>query len=220
MVLSGCAVKHPTANVVNGKKLFVAKCGSCHTLSHAGTNGVVGPNLDDAFRQDRADQLRSSDIRGLVDYWIQYPSAGGVMPGMLFKGQRAADVAGYVAQVAAKPGQDTGALASAVPNVNQKAVVIKGGVAEIDADPTGQLKFLASSATGAPGKVTLKMKNPSSVPHDIGIKGGGLSPLVGPIVSGGGTSTVSANLKPGTYEFYCSVDGHEAAGMKGTLTIK
>ena len=62
--LSGCAVKHPTANLVNGKKLFVAKCGSCHTLAHAGTNGVVGPNLDDAFRQDRADQLRSSDIRG------------------------------------------------------------------------------------------------------------------------------------------------------------
>ncbi len=220
LVLGGCAVKHPTANVVNGKKLFVGKCGSCHTLAHAGTNGVVGPNLDDAFRQDRADQLRSSDIRGLVDYWIQYPSAGGVMPGMLFKGQQAADVAGYVAQVAAKPGQDTGALASAVPTTSQKPVAIKAGVAEIDADPTGQLKFLASSATGPAGKVTLKMKNASSVPHDIAIKGGGLSPQVGQIVSGGGTSIVSATLKPGTYEFYCSVDGHEAAGMKGTLTIK
>ncbi len=218
--LTGCAVKHPTANLVSGKKDFVAKCGSCHTLAHAGTNGVVGPNLDDAFRQDRADQLRSSDIRGLVDYWIQDPSVGGVMPGGLFRGQQAADVAGYVAQVAAKPGQDTGALASAVPTTSQKAVVIKGGVALIDADPTGQLKFLASSATGPPGHVTLKMKNASSVPHDIAIKGGGISPVVGAIVTNGGTSTAAATLKPGTYEFYCSVDGHEAAGMKGTLTIK
>jgi uncharacterized cupredoxin-like copper-binding protein len=31
---------------------------------------------------------------------------------------------------------------------------------------------------------------------------------------------VSTSLKPGSYTFYCTVDGHEAAGMKGTLTIK
>jgi uncharacterized cupredoxin-like copper-binding protein len=36
----------------------------------------------------------------------------------------------------------------------------------------------------------------------------------------GGKSTVTADLKPGTYEFYCPVDGHKAAGMKGTLTVK
>ena len=36
----------------------------------------------------------------------------------------------------------------------------------------------------------------------------------------GGTSKVSVNLKPGTYTFYCSVPGHEAGGMKGTLTVK
>jgi plastocyanin len=219
VALTGCAVKHPTANVVHGKQQFVAKCGSCHTLSHAGTAGAVGPNLDDAFRQDRADQLRSSDIRGLVDYWIQYPSAGGVMPAKLVTGQAAADVAGYVAQVAAKPGQDTGALATAVQTVTQKPVAEKAGTLQIDADPTGQLKFLAASASGTAGKITLRMKNASSVPHDIAVKGNGVG-QVGAIVSGGGTSTVTTTLKPGTYEFYCSVDGHEAAGMKGTLTIK
>jgi uncharacterized cupredoxin-like copper-binding protein len=42
----------------------------------------------------------------------------------------------------------------------------------------------------------------------------------GNTVSKGGVSTVSANLKPGKYEFYCPVDGHKQAGMKGTLTIK
>ena len=63
------------------------------------------------------------------------------------------------------------------------------------------------------------MKNASSVPHDIAIKGNGVTEA-GKVVSNGGTSTVSTSLKPGTYTFYCTVDGHEAAGMKGTLTVK
>jgi mono/diheme cytochrome c family protein len=112
-ILSGCAIKHPVANLVNGKVDFEKSCGSCHTLSHAGTTGTAGPNLDDAFREDRADGVKSTSIEGLVDYWIKYPDTQGVMPQMLLKGQPAQDVAAYVAAVAARPGKDTGALASA-----------------------------------------------------------------------------------------------------------
>lgn len=219
VALGGCNIKHPTADVVTGKQLFVAKCGSCHTLSHAGSQGQVGPNLDDAFRQDRIDGVKGTSIEGLVSYWIQYPNTQGVMPAFLLKGQRAQDVAAYVGQVAAVPGQDTGALASAVPSLNQKPAVEKNGVLEIDADPTGQLKYLASSAQATAGKVTLQMKNASSVQHDIAITGNGVN-AVGPIVANGGVSTVTENLKPGTYTFYCSVDGHRQAGMVGTLTVK
>jgi mono/diheme cytochrome c family protein len=111
--LSGCAVKHPVANVVNGKVMFQKSCGSCHTLGHANTTGTTGPNLDDAFRQDRVDGMKSTSIEGLVDYWIKYPNSEGVMPAMLLKGQDAQDVAAYVATVAARPGKDTGALAQA-----------------------------------------------------------------------------------------------------------
>jgi len=32
----------------DGKKVFTSNCGGCHTLAAAGTNGSVGPNLDDA----------------------------------------------------------------------------------------------------------------------------------------------------------------------------
>jgi plastocyanin len=219
LAFAGCNPKHPTADLVRGKQLFVQKCGACHTLSHAATSGAVGPNLDDAFRQDRADGVKSTSIQGLISYWIQYPNTAGVMPARLFTGQEAQDVAAYVAHVAAIPGQDTGALATAVQAVAQKPAVEKNGTLQIDADPTGQLKFLASSASAKAGKVTLRMKNASSVPHDIALTGAGVR-QVGPVVSGGGVSTVSLTLKPGTYTFYCSVDGHEAAGMKGTLTVK
>lgn len=113
VALGGCAIKHPTANLVSGKVLFQKACGSCHTLSHAATSGTTGPNLDDAFRQDRADGYKGASIQGLVDYWIRYPNTQGVMPQGLLNGQQAQNVAAYVAAVASRPGQDTGALASA-----------------------------------------------------------------------------------------------------------
>jgi plastocyanin len=219
VALGGCAVKHPTANLVRGKQLFVAKCASCHTLSHASATGIVGPNLDDAFSQDRVDGVKSTSIEGLVDYWIRFPDTQGVMPAMLYKGQEAQDVAAYVGLVAGRPGVDTGALATAVANVKQHIAVEKAGVVEINADPTGQLKFLASGATATPGKVELRMQNMSSTPHDIAITGGGVN-QIGHIVSGGGVSMVSASLKAGKYTFYCSVPGHRQAGMVGTLTVK
>jgi plastocyanin len=219
LAVGGCSVKHPTANVVTGKQLFVAKCGACHTLSHAGTQGAVGPNLDDAFARDRKDGEKPSSIQGLVSFWIQYPNVQGAMPANLYKGQQAEDVSAYVARVAAIPGKDSGALANAVATVARKPAVEKAGVVEIDADPTGQLKYVAPSASATAGQVTLRMKNMSSVPHDIAIQGSGVN-QIGKVVQNGGISTVAANLKAGSYTFYCSVDGHRAAGMVGTLTVK
>jgi plastocyanin len=141
------------------------------------------------------------------------------MPAKIVDGQDAQDVAAYVAKVASIPGQDTGALATAVAQVQQKPAIEHNGKLQIDADPNGQLKFLASSAHASAGQVTVNMKNASSVPHDIGIRGNGVNE-VGKVVSNGGTSTLSTSLRPGTYTFFCSVDGHEAAGMKGTLTVR
>jgi cytochrome c2 len=76
--LGGCTLKHPTANLVDGKQLFVAKCGACHTLSHAGTVGNVGPDLDDAFAQDRADGMNGTAIQGLVDSSVGVSPLSGV----------------------------------------------------------------------------------------------------------------------------------------------
>jgi plastocyanin len=89
---------------------------------------------------------------------------------------------------------------------------------ENPADASGQLAFQKDTLTAPAGEVTLVMENPSSLEHDIAIKGNGVDEK-GETVGQGGTSEVTANLEAGEYEFYCSVPGHEAAGMKGTLTV-
>jgi uncharacterized cupredoxin-like copper-binding protein len=94
-----------------------------------------------------------------------------------------------------------------------------GNVLKIAADPNGALKFDKTSLSAKAGKVTIVMTNTSSVPHAVELEGGGIEKK-GAIVTGGGSvSRVTANLKPGKYEFYCPVDGHKAAGMKGELTV-
>jgi plastocyanin len=94
-----------------------------------------------------------------------------------------------------------------------------GSNLKVDADPSGALKFTKSSLSAKSGKVTITMDNPSPVQHAVSIEGNGVD-VDGNTVGKGGVSKVTANLKPGKYTFYCPVDGHEAAGMKGTLTVK
>jgi uncharacterized cupredoxin-like copper-binding protein len=97
----------------------------------------------------------------------------------------------------------------------------KASTLKLSADPGGALKFDTSSLQTTAGKVTLVMDNPSSagIQHGIAVEGNGVD-KDGPTVNAGGKSSVTVNLKPGKYEFYCPVDGHKAAGMEGTLTVK
>jgi plastocyanin len=82
----------------------------------------------------------------------------------------------------------------------------------------GSLKFDKSTLDAKAGKVTIDYDNPSSVQHGVEIEGNGVQ-QVSQIITKGKTS-VTADLKPGTYEFFCPVTGHKEAGMKGTLTVK
>jgi plastocyanin len=85
------------------------------------------------------------------------------------------------------------------------------------ADPR-ELRFSKSTLEAPAGTVTLVMENPSALEHNIAVRGEGVGEQ-GEVVGEGDESTVTAELEPGEYEFYCSVPGHEAAGMKGTLTV-
>jgi mono/diheme cytochrome c family protein len=67
----------------DGEQLFTeaaepAACGSCHTLSAAGTNGTTGPNLDDSLRDMDDEQIREAIVNPEAD--IAEGFSGGLMP--------------------------------------------------------------------------------------------------------------------------------------------
>lgn len=111
--------------------------------------------------------------------------------------------------------QDTNTgTASETPPASGKATELK-----ISADPGGALAFDKTSLDAKAGEVTITMDNPSSLPHAVGIEGNGVD-VEGEVVDKGGTSTATATLEAGTYQFYCPVPGHTEGGMKGELTVK
>jgi plastocyanin len=228
LVAAGCGVKQSdNPNLILGKQQFVAKCGSCHTLARAGSKGLVGPNLDDAFRSDVDEGGGRTTIRGVVEGQVAYPNPEGVMPKDLASGAALRGIAAYVAQSAAKPGTDTGLLASAVKAPGSgKPAVEKAGKLEVDADPTGQLAYVTKVATATPGTVSVSMGNMSGVSHNIAVEAGsGGANGAGAVLGASkfttkGTATISVTLKPGTYTYFCQAPGHRAAGMYGTITVK
>ena len=224
LAASGCgSVKHEeNPNLIAGKQQFVAKCGACHTLARADTKGTVGPNLDEAFRASIAEGLGRGSIHSVVQYQVEYPNPEGVMPKNLASGSALRDIAAYVAYAADRPGGDSGLLASAVAAAGSgKPAVEKGGKLELEADPNGQLAYTANKATATAGPVTISMKNMSGIPHNVAVQTGTSGPVLGATpLQAKGSASVSVNLKPGTYTFFCQAPGHRAAGMVGTLTVK
>ena len=81
------------------------------------------------------------------------------------------------------------------------------------------LAFSKKSLTAPKGQVQLVLTNKASIQHNVAIRGNGLAAKKGKVVGKNGVSTVTATVKPGKYTYYCSVPGHEKAGMKGTLTV-
>jgi plastocyanin len=95
----------------------------------------------------------------------------------------------------------------------------KATVLKLSADPGGALRFDKKSLAAPAGKVTIEMKNPASIQHNVVIEGNGVD-KAGAVVGQGGISKATADLKPGKYTFYCSVDAHKQAGMQGMLTVR
>ena len=99
-------------NTARGKELFIngqdgkQSCGSCHALADAGTTGVVGPDLDEAFRYGRQQGFKESTVRAIVANQIKFPAPRTVtrsdqrMPANLVTGDDVDAVASYVASVA------------------------------------------------------------------------------------------------------------------------
>lgn len=95
-----------------------------------------------------------------------------------------------------------------------------GGALSFEADPSGALAFTTDNASWKAGNTTIKFTNSSSVPHNVEIEDESGKEVAETETITESSETTTADLKPGTYTFYCGVDGHQAAGMEGTLTVK
>jgi plastocyanin len=120
---------------------------------------------------------------------------------------------------------DTASTPAAAPASTQAAAPASSsgaaGALTLKAQESNGLSFDHKTLTAKAGKVTITMDNPSgdAQPHAISIDGNGVD-ASGQIAQPGGSSKVTATLKPGTYTFYCPVGSHRQAGMEGTLTVQ
>lgn len=89
---------------------------------------------------------------------------------------------------------------------------------KLAANPEGKLQYNTKQLTAKAGLVTITMTNMSPLEHNVTVAKG--SAVLGATPTfAGGSKTLTLNLKPGKYTFYCSVPGHRQAGMEGTLTV-
>jgi plastocyanin len=94
-----------------------------------------------------------------------------------------------------------------------------GEAVELSTATGTDLAFDTDALEAAAGSVTLVMENLATIEHNIALEGDGVSEE-GEVVPEGETSTVTAEVEPGEYSFYCSVPGHREGGMEGTLTVE
>jgi plastocyanin len=90
----------------------------------------------------------------------------------------------------------------------------------LEANPEGQLKYNTKTLSAKAGQVAIDFTNKSPLPHNVTIESSSGAKVGATPTFNGGSKTLSVNLKPGTYKFFCSVPGHRMAGMEGTLTVK
>jgi plastocyanin len=79
--------------------------------------------------------------------------------------------------------------------------------------------FSAMSLKAKAGTVTIHFTNNAPEGHNFTLQSASGKVVAATPTFKGGTKTLTASLKPGTYTYLCSVPGHRQGGMQGTLTV-
>jgi uncharacterized cupredoxin-like copper-binding protein len=79
-----------------------------------------------------------------------------------------------------------------------------------------EFKIALPSTRLEAGRITFDVQNAGNLPHDLAVKG---MKEKTKLIPAGGSDRLTVTLKPGTYELWCTVTGHEAAGMKLSITV-
>ena len=91
---------------------------------------------------------------------------------------------------------------------------------DYEASPSGELMFSKTATTAKAGDDTIDFTNPSSTPHNVAIEDSSGKKVAETETITEGSTSATADLKPGTYTYFCSIPGHREAGMEGTITVK
>lgn len=117
------------------------------------------------------------------------------------------------------PSTPAPAETTTTPAAGKEAASGQGASLKEAANAEGQLKYVTAELKAKAGKVTISFENSAPLEHNMTIAQGtkvlGATPTFK-----GGSKTLTLNLKPGTYTFYCSVPGHRQAGMEGKLVVQ
>jgi plastocyanin len=105
----------------------------------------------------------------------------------------------------------------AVSSASAASAHSTANVVHLSALATG-LKYDKKVVTAKAGKVTIDFTNLSMLQHNVRLEVGETE-FGGTKTIGHGSTSVVVTLKKGVYHFYCSVPGHEDAGMTGTLKV-
>jgi uncharacterized cupredoxin-like copper-binding protein len=103
----------------------------------------------------------------------------------------------------------------AATGADTTAAAARATTLKVTAGKPTEFHFTLSKKAAAKGVVTFKVTNRGKLEHDLKI-GGKRTKLLAP----GKTATLKVKLKKGKFKFLCTVPGHAAAGMRGTLTVK
>ena len=79
---------------------------------------------------------------------------------------------------------------------------------------------LAGGSNLKAGKYSFAVDNTGKIQHDLAIQGNGIKETKTPLINAGQSKNLAVDLKPGKYTFFCTVPGHEQAGMKVEVTVK
>jgi mono/diheme cytochrome c family protein len=105
----------------DAQEVFATNCGACHTLAAGGTDGLVGPNLDDLLGRSFAPPTGDAEEANQATFeatYLQVLNAvvcgiEGRMPRGILQGEEAKEVAGFVAAYAGQLSPDQGPLVPA-----------------------------------------------------------------------------------------------------------
>lgn len=95
-----------------------------------------------------------------------------------------------------------------------------GASIDVSADPSGAFAFNTDTLTAKAGPTTVNFDNPASLSHDLVITSADGKEVGRTDLIAQNKASFTADLKPGTYTYFCDVPGHEQGGMKGTLTVQ